>query len=127
MATLDMGTFKLVLRRAFYNKDLLTPELFESFSRQMDSKEGRKAFLHFAKCLNNQHLLDIVEDLKKIKLPVLIVRGNEDMYLSAKISEKLHNEIPGSKLERFNSAGHFIQEDKPDELTEVLKNHFKGQ
>jgi pimeloyl-ACP methyl ester carboxylesterase len=127
MATLDMGTFKLVLRRAFYNKDLLTPDLFELFSRQMDSKEGRKAFLHFAKCLNNQHLLDIVEDLKKIKLPVLIVRGNEDMYLSAKISERLYNEIPGSKLIICQSAGHFIQEDKPDELTELLKNHFKGQ
>jgi pimeloyl-ACP methyl ester carboxylesterase len=125
MATLDLGTFKLILRRAFHNKDKLTPEIFAMFSRQMESKEGKRAFLHFAKCLNNQHLLDIVDDLKKINLPVLIVRGEGDMYLSAKISEKLHEDIPGSKLERVPSSGHFIQEDTPDVLADILITFLK--
>jgi len=49
------------------------------------------------------------------------------MFLSSKISERLHKDIPGSKLEKCESAGHFIQEDKPDELAELLKHHFKGQ
>lgn len=127
MATLDLGTLKLILRKAFYHKEKLTPELFANFSRQMETKEGRKAFLHFAKCLNNQHLLDIIDDLKKVQVPVYIVRGDEDQFLSAKISEKLHKDIPGSKLEILKSAGHFIQEDSPEELTDLLIRQFEGK
>ncbi len=127
MATLDKGTFKLILRKAFYNADRLTPELFAKFMQQMETKEGRKAFLHFAKCLNNQHLLDITNDLKKLNLPVHIVRGDADLYLSAKIAQRLHNDIPGSSLEIFNRAGHFIQEDIPTELSEYLIRKFEGK
>jgi len=126
MASLDLGTFKLVLRRAFYNKEYLTPELFDKFWEQMKTKEGRRAFLHFAKCLNNQHLLEISDKLKQLPIPVMIIRGVADVYLDAKISEKLNSEIPGSQLIRFDKAGHFLQQDEPDRLAKTLQEFFEG-
>jgi len=121
MATLDMGILKLAVDRGFYNKKRVSEDLMTCFKKPIKTKIGRKAFLHFAKCLNNQDLMEISEDLKKLDLPVLIIRGDGDIYLDSIICKKLHENIQGSTLLRVSGAGHFIQKDKP----EVIVHHMK--
>ncbi len=116
MATLDIGAFKLIVRRGLYHKERVTDELMDYFWEPMKSKEGRKAFLHFAKCLDNNNLMEIEDDIRKLNLPVLIIRADADVYLGESIALKLHEEIPNSKLLRIETAGHFIQEDEPEML-----------
>jgi pimeloyl-ACP methyl ester carboxylesterase len=125
MATLDLGTLKLIVKRGLYHKNKLTPELMEYFWKPMKTKEGRKSFIHFANCLNNQHLLEIEDELRKLKVPVLIIRGDADPYLSLRISQKLHSEIPGSRLIRIATGSHFIQEDEPEMIVEAVLRFFK--
>ncbi|MCK5342537.1 MAG: alpha/beta hydrolase [Candidatus Heimdallarchaeota archaeon] len=125
MATLDLGTFKLIVKRGLYHKNKLTPELMEYFWKPMKTKEGRKSFIHFANCLNNQHLLEIEDELRKLKVPVLIIRGDADPYLSLRISQKLHSEIPGSRLIKIATGSHFIQEDEPEMIVEAVVHFFK--
>jgi pimeloyl-ACP methyl ester carboxylesterase len=69
-------------------------ELTDYFWKPMKSKEGRKSFVHFANCLNNKHLLQIERGLRRMDLPVLIIRGDADPHLSLEISRRLHSEIP---------------------------------
>jgi pimeloyl-ACP methyl ester carboxylesterase len=126
MASLDMGVFKLIVRRGFYHKELVTDELMEHFWMPMRTKEGRKAFLHFAHCLDNTNLLEISSRLHSLPLPVMIVRGDADVYLSASIAEKLHETLPDSRLERIATAGHFLMEDEPRWLLEKLTGFFKS-
>ncbi|MBN1922610.1 MAG: alpha/beta hydrolase [Anaerolineae bacterium] len=125
MATLDFGTLKLLVKRGVYYQDRVTPELMDLFWVSMKTREGRKAFLHFAKCLNNQHLLEIEEALREMSLPVLIIRGEADFYLSSEISQRLHREIPGSKLVRIATGGHYIQEDEPQKITDSIMRFFE--
>ena len=125
MATLDVGAFRLLIERGVYRKERVTKELMEKFSQPLQSSEGRKAFMHFARCLDNHNLMVITEDLKKLKIPVLIVRGDDDPYLSAAIAENLHEDIPGSKLVRVADASHFIQIDAPNRLGSELVKLFK--
>lgn len=127
MATLDLGAFRLVVRRGMYHKDMLTDELIKMFWEPMKTRIGRKAFLHFADCLNNRHLIEIEEKLQQLKLPVLIVRGDADVYLSGAISEKLHRDIPGSLLSRIATGGHFLQEDEPEFIANELLSFFQSQ
>ncbi len=127
MASLDIGAFRLVVRRGLYHKEALTEELMELFWKPMRDRAGRRAFLHFANCLNNQHLVEIEEDLHRIKLPVHIIRGDADLYLSEAIALKLHNDIPGSILTRIASGGHFIQEDEPKVLASAIGLFGKGR
>jgi len=126
MATLDIGAFRLIVRRGLYHKESLTDELMEFFWRPMRDKAGRRGFLHFANCLNNSHLVEIENDLRSLKLPVLIIRGDGDLYLSEAISLKLHRDIPGSKLVRIATGGHFIQEDEPEQVAEALLQFWRG-
>jgi pimeloyl-ACP methyl ester carboxylesterase len=125
MAMLNKGSLKLIVQRGVYNKDRVDDELMELFWEPMQSSAGRKAFLHFAKCLNNQNLTTIENDLRKLDLPVLIIRGDADVYLSSAISEKLDSEIPHSYLKRILTGGHFIQEDEPEKPVEIIAEFYR--
>lgn len=127
MAILDMGMFKLIIQRGLFYKEKATPELMNYFFAPMRDKDGRKAFLHFAACLNNQDLMDISGGLRQIKTPVLIIRGEADVYLGSVISEKLHSEIPGSELAFVPDGGHFIQIDVPDLLVQKWHKFIKNR
>lgn len=122
MAALDFGMFEVIIKRGMYHKNKLTKELMEYFYRPMSSSAGRKGFLHFAKSLNNKNLTEIEEEIRQLKIPVLIIRGDADVYLNAAISEKLHSEIPNSRLEHVETGGHFIQEDEPEIVSRLILN-----
>lgn len=127
IAAVDMGAFGLIVKRGFYHKELVTDELMDLFMKPLKKSGGRKAFLHFAKCLNNADLMEIAENLKKLTLPVLIIRGDADPYLGAMIAERLHQEIPGSRLIRIAAGGHWIQEDEPEQTAQSLLAFFEGR
>ncbi len=127
MATLDLGAFRLVVKRGIYHKDRVTDDLMDLFMMPMQTVEGRKAFMHFAKCLDNHNLMEIEDDLRRLKIPVLIIRGDADPYLCATISEKLHLEIPGSRLLRIPTGGHFIQEDEPERIAQEIAGFFRRE
>jgi pimeloyl-ACP methyl ester carboxylesterase len=120
MAAVDIGAFTLIVRRGLHHKDRLTPELMAHFMKPMGTPAGRKAFLHFARCLDNHDLTSIAVQLRRLRMPVLIIRGDADVYLSARISERLHEEITASRLLRIATGGHFIQEDEPAWLARTI-------
>lgn len=120
MASFDLGTFRMVVKRGLYHKDRLTPELMELFAKPLSTVEGRKAFMHFARCLDNHNLTDIADQLRELPVPTLIIRGDADPYLSAAISERLDDEIPDSRLVHIATASHFAQEDEPELLSDAI-------
>jgi len=126
MATLDMGAFKLIVKRGVFHTERVDAQLMDHFWKPMRTREGRKGFLHFAESLDNRDLMSIATDLRLTQVPFLIIRGMDDVYLSAEISHRLHEEIPGSRLLEIPQAGHFIQEDQPDLLARVLDEFIGG-
>lgn len=126
LASFDLGTFRLVVNRGVYHKDRVTQELMDLFTAPMKTSLGRKAFMHFARCLDNHNLTDIAEELRHLQVPLLILRGDADPYLSSSIAEKLHAEVPDSRLERIATGSHFIQEDEPEWIADRLRG-FMGQ
>jgi len=125
MATLDFGALRMIVRRGLYHSHALTTELMEFFWAPMKTKEGRKAFLHFAASLDNKNLTEIAEDLHKLNISVMIIRGDKDPYLSEAISEKLAANIPNNKLVHIESGSHFLQEDEPKQIADELLQFFQ--
>ncbi|PKP51389.1 MAG: hypothetical protein CVT92_12890 [Bacteroidetes bacterium HGW-Bacteroidetes-1] len=120
MATLDLGMFKMIVKRGLYHKTELTDELMELFWKPMRDPLGRKGFLHFAKCLDNNNLTEIEAELRQLQVRVLIIRGEADAFLNSAISEKLHAEIPGCQFVKIETGGHFIQEDEPERIANCM-------
>ena len=127
MATLDYGTLRLIVKRGLYHKDVLTDELMELFWEPMKTSLGRKAFLHLAECLDNDHLLEISEKLHRLAKPLLIIRGEADVYLSAEICKSLRENIPGSRLISIPTAGHYAMEDEPEQISEAIIKFIRGK
>lgn len=125
MASLDLGMLRLVIRRAVHRKERITPAVFERIRNEVAVPNSRRAFLNSTRCLNNSDLTVISDDLQKLPMPVLIVRGERDLYLSPEISNRLHREIPSSKLVTVPDGGHFIQLDEPQLLAATLLGHFQ--
>ncbi len=126
MAAVDAGAMRLIVRRGLYHKDWLTPELMAHFLKPLGTPAGRKAFLHFAKCLDNRDLTSIAGALRRLRMPVMIVRGDADVYLSPRISERLAEEITASRMARIATGGHFIQEDEPAWLSRTVADFLHG-
>ena len=126
MSSMDIGSFEIIVRRGIHHKERYTPELMDLFMKPLLKPGGRKAFLPFAKCLDNRNLLEIETELRTLPMPVLFIRGDADPYLSTAIAEKLHQEIAHSKLVRIATGGHFIQEDEPEEVSRALLGFFRG-
>lgn len=114
MAAINRSIFKKIVERGVYYKERVTDQLMDEFFHPLESSEGRQGFLKLAGSLSNRQLMDIKEEIHAIPMPVMIVRGDADPYLTSDISERLHANIRGSRLERIETAGHFIQIDEPD-------------
>lgn len=127
MATLDFGALRMIVRRGLYHPEALTAELMDYFWAPMKTREGRKAFLHFAASLDNSNLIEISDKLNTLNVPVLIIRGDGDPYLSGVIAEKLADNIPRSSLVKIATGGHFIQEDEPQLISEEILQFFQEQ
>jgi pimeloyl-ACP methyl ester carboxylesterase len=126
MAALDAGAFTMVVRRALFHKALVTPALMAQFQWPLRTAEGRKAFVHFARCIDNANLMEIEGDLRRLLVPTLVAWGMADVYLTSAIADRLVADIPGAQLERLPEAGHFAPLDQPERLAGLLAAHFQG-
>ena len=126
LAAIDAGAFRLIVRRGLFHKERVTPALMADFLSPLRTVEGRKAFVHFARCLDNANLMEIAPDLRRLSVPTLVVWGAADVYLASAIGERLAAEIPGARLVRIDTAGHFSPLDEPALLAGLLLNHLDG-
>lgn len=64
---------------------------------------------------------DSVPDLKRINLPTLILRGEEDVLATAGDGELMRQNIPGSSLKLVSKAGHYAPWERPEEIAPLLR------
>jgi pimeloyl-ACP methyl ester carboxylesterase len=71
--------------------------------------------------------IDYMEDLKFIEKnlttidkPTLIVWGEDDAYLPLSLAHRIHQDIAQSRMETIPDCGHFVQEDQPEIVTEMI-------
>jgi pimeloyl-ACP methyl ester carboxylesterase len=126
VAMFDLGFLRLVIEQGVYYKDRVTDEVMRLFCEPIKTRDGKYGFLQLAKSLTSGYLTDLREELLRLKMPVLIIRGEADPYLSLQISRTLHEKIKGSTLIQIKTGGHFIQLDEPDKLVVLIKDFISG-
>ncbi len=120
LSVMDAGIMRLLVRWGFFHKDKVTDELMSKFRRPLMTHDGREGLLALAKSLDNRHLMDVARGFPEIRCPVLIIRGDADVYLKPIISQRIHREIPGSRLEVIRTAGHFAPLDEPEAIAGLV-------
>ena len=64
--------------------------------------------------------------LDAIGAPVQVVWGEEDGWLDPSQARLLAEKIPNAEMHLIPNAGHFVMEDAPGEVAQVLANFFSG-
>jgi pimeloyl-ACP methyl ester carboxylesterase len=95
-------------------------ELLESYVGWMDRPEGRRWLLHFFGNYRVPARPELRARLGEIDCPTAIVWGGDDAYLRPEIALELAARIPDSELTMLEGAGHFVMEERPDEVSAAL-------
>lgn len=63
---------------------------------------------------------NVMDQLEKIKVPALIMVGTEDRMMPLKYSEFLRDQIPHSRLEVVEGAGHMLMLEQPERTAQLI-------
>ena len=134
-----VAQFVPLLRAA--SRPFFTQQTFELFFKQGLGRPKRASRLvldnHWRLAKSDggkEHILDtwaqfaqgaeairaIREKLASFDRPTLVLFGAEDPFLPTSIAERFVKEMPNAELQLLAGAGHFLQEDAPEEVAERL-------
>jgi pimeloyl-ACP methyl ester carboxylesterase len=116
----DAGFGDWLVRSALFHRERATPALMRALRDPLQTLTGRRAAVHFARCLDSSDLTSIASDVGRLTLPVTIVWGSADRYLPRETPERLLASFPGARLHRIETAGHLVPIDEPERLAQIL-------
>jgi epoxide hydrolase 4 len=64
--------------------------------------------------------------IARIEAPVLVIWGERDRYLGRELAEPPRDWVPRARVERFPNASHWVQNDAPDRVNDLLIEFLRG-
>lgn len=111
--------FQNYIKDGLFNKEM-AEEISLKYWEYIKGPEGIKGFLETVKSFDSRQTLEISHLLSRIRLPVLILWGKQDAFIRQSFAYRLSEDIPNSELKIIDSAGHFLPEDKSEEVSREI-------
>lgn len=77
-----------------------------------------------ARAADARYTEDLVEPLKEMGLPTLLLWGEEDEFQPTDYARRFDSEIPRTRLVAVSGARHIPMEDDPEQVGRVLYDFF---
>ncbi|WP_322797351.1 alpha/beta hydrolase [Tepidiforma sp.] len=68
----------------------------------------------------------IPDPVPLIRVPTLLVWGEEDRYLGRELIDGTEEYVARLRVERLPGISHWVQQEAPDEVNRLLREHFAG-
>ena len=98
----------------------MSDETLEGILKPWRGDVGRRAFYRQIAQADERFTDEIKSKYSEMKLPVLVVWGEDDKWIPIDKGKQLHEAIPGSIFKPIAQAGHLVQEDEPIKLYEII-------
>ena len=106
------------VKNVYANPDLVTEELVSRYF-DLTTRAGNRQALAFR--LEQMKPGTHAQRIKELKLPTLIMWGDQDRLIPPEIGDLFHQDIKGSQLVRFEHLGHVPQEEDPVSTVATFK------
>ncbi len=101
------------------------------FPDMMDHDLSKTTLESFLVSIASLRKTDLRPEIPKICVPVMGMYGDRDNIVDPRQWQALQQGLPGSRIERFKEAGHFIMLDEPQvfirKLKEFLDTNYESQ
>ena len=114
------------IRLGVFDKSKLNREVLTNYHEPFQTVEDRKVLLKTIQRLNPKGFNTIAEKLPEFKVPLRLIYGENDKILPdvAKTMERVKSDLPQAELFRIPNCGHFLQEDEPEKVAELLAKFY---
>jgi pimeloyl-ACP methyl ester carboxylesterase len=102
----------------FYTRDPRWPEM-------MDRDLSQTTLESFLLSIASLRETDLRPDISQIRVPVMGMYGDKDIVVHPEQWKPLQKELPGSRIERFTTAGHFPMLDEPPRFIRTLRDFLE--
>ena len=114
--------FEKARKRAWHDPSKQTEEILAGYRKPMRARDWDRALWEFALAYKSSSLKERLSD---IKVPVLVITGEDDRIVPPEASEKIARKIPNAELAVISNTGHLPHEEAPEEFLEVVNNFLK--
>ncbi len=107
---------------AFYDNSKIPKDIITEYTKNMYLPNAKSAYYQASEVLIPKDIDKISKEYKKIKIPTLIIWGENDIVIRKDKAYRLHEDIKNSKLYIIPHCGHIPQEEKWVKTLEILEN-----
>ena len=107
---------------SFYNKSLVTEEIIDAYMLPTRTPNALEAMTQMMAKVGIKQYPGVAERITRPTLVVWGERGPDDRLETAK---RVNREVQGSKLKSVPECGHYIQEEKAEELAQIIKAYLQ--
>jgi pimeloyl-ACP methyl ester carboxylesterase len=118
-----------VMRVGVAIPEVITDEVMAAVLAPFDTTEARQALRRAAIGLPPSGFAEIAAGLRTIDVPFRGVYGEDDRILPdiAETMARLATDVPQAEITAIPNCGHFLQEDAPDLVADLLASFFAPQ
>jgi pimeloyl-ACP methyl ester carboxylesterase len=120
-----LADLKETLPNGSYNPQRFRDSM-NDYIQPWDSELGKEVLFQHIRLLIPSYSNSVASDLKVLHKPSLIIWGELDQQMPLKLAQRLHRDIPESRLVIIPGAGHMILFDASDAVASALAD-FVGR
>lgn len=107
--------------------DRLDEAAREEYRRPWLGPEGSAAFFRFLRALDGRGLAGREPELAALDVPVLVLWGEEDPYLSPGLAERLGDTISTASVALLPGCSHLLPEDAPETVAPFVFQYLRSR
>ena len=92
----------------------------DAYINEWNTEIGKEMLFQHIRLMIPNYTNSVGSDLKKLRVPVLLVWSANDSVTPPDLGGRMAREIPGARLETIPDAGHLLLEDAPEALGRLL-------
>ena len=116
---------KRILQEGVFDKQVMSDAMLKQYLEPFEDDPGARAALcKFLREFDLSRILeeDILPNLGALTMPTLLLWGGQDQFTSMDVARELDAAIPNADLQVVTRSGHYILEDRPEDIRQQIKD-----
>jgi pimeloyl-ACP methyl ester carboxylesterase len=123
---IDRNTVRFMLKQIVYDRQTITEEQVDAYTIPFQMPGGTEAALAILSGFDNRILENLRTHFPTIKIPMLIIWGDQDRWIPLSHFERLKKDFPNAQTLLIPNCGHIPQEECPQPVIQALLHFFQS-